>query len=90
MAADQPLGLDGDIVWMPPGSARPVDPAYARASDRVGFADGFPLLLAAESSLDALNAMLDEPVPMERFRPNVVVSGSEAFDEAAGRCFVWG
>jgi len=75
------LGLDGDIVWMPPESARPVDPTYARESDRVGFADGFPLLLAAESSLGALNARLAEPVPMERFRPNVVVSGSEAFDE---------
>lgn len=75
------LGLDGDIVWIPPESARPVDPTYARSSDRVGFADGFPLLLASESSLAALNARLDEPVPMERFRPNVVVAGSEAFEE---------
>ena len=75
------LGLDGDIVWMPPGSARAVDPTYARPCDRVSFADGFPLLLAAESSLDALNTQLAQPVPMERFRPNIVVSGSEAFAE---------
>jgi uncharacterized protein len=77
------LGIEGDIVWMPPERARPVDPAYARASDRVGFADGFPLLLTAQSSLDAINAALPQPVPMERFRPNVVVEGSEAFDEDA-------
>lgn len=75
------LGLDADLVWMPPGSARAVDPAYARASDRVAFADGFPLLLAAEASLDALNARLARPTPMERFRPNVVVAGSEPFEE---------
>ena len=75
------LGLDGDIVWLPLPDARPVDPAYARASDRVGFADGFPLLVATEASLDALNARLARPVPMERFRPNVVVSGAEAFAE---------
>lgn len=75
------LGLDGDIVWMPPGRVRPVDPTYARAGDRVGFADGFPLLLTSESSLAALNARLAEPVPMERFRPNVVVADGEAFEE---------
>lgn len=75
------LGLDGDLVWMPPASARPVDPTYARPVDRVGFADAFPLLIAAEASLAALNARLARPVPMERFRPNVVVAGSEAFDE---------
>lgn len=75
------LGLDGDLVWMPPGSARPVDPRYARAVDRVGFADGFPLLVVGTGSLDALNARLEAPVPMERFRPNVVVAGAAPFDE---------
>lgn len=75
------LGLEGDIVWMPPESARAVDPTYARPHDRVSFADGFPLLVSSSSSLDALNAHLAQPVPMERFRPNIVVSGSEAFAE---------
>lgn len=75
------LDLEGELVWMPPPNARPVDPRYARASDRVGFADGFPLLVASQSSLDDLNGRLARPVPMERFRPNVVVAGAPPFDE---------
>jgi uncharacterized protein YcbX len=45
------------------------------ASNRVGFADGHPLLLATEPSLARLNEEMDEPVPMNRFRPNIVVDG---------------
>jgi uncharacterized protein YcbX len=47
----------------------------------VGFADGYPLLVISQSSLDDLNTRLAEPVPMDRFRPNVVVEGSEAYAE---------
>ncbi|WP_251877059.1 MOSC N-terminal beta barrel domain-containing protein [Achromobacter sp. Marseille-Q4954] len=51
-----------------------------------GFADGFPLLVANQASLDDLNARLQAkgvaPVPMDRFRPNIVVQGEwEAFEE---------
>ncbi|PKD79203.1 MOSC domain-containing protein, partial [Escherichia coli] len=51
-----------------------------------GFADGFPLLVANQASLDDLNARLRAkgvaPVPMDRFRPNIVVQGEwEAFEE---------
>ena len=51
-----------------------------------GFADGFPLLVANQASLDDLNARLQAkgvaPVPMDRFRPNIVVEGEwEAFEE---------
>lgn len=51
-----------------------------------GFADGFPLLVANRASLDDLNARLRAkgvaPVPMDRFRPNIVVQGEwEAFEE---------
>lgn len=42
---------------------------------QVHFADGFPILVTSTSSLDALNAQLDEPLPMDRFRPNVVIDG---------------
>jgi uncharacterized protein len=45
------------------------------ASNRVGFADGHSMLLATEPSLRALNAEMDEPVPMNRFRPNIVIDG---------------
>lgn len=47
----------------------------------VSFADGYPLLLANEASLEDLNANLDQPVPMTRFRPNVTVAGAKAWAE---------
>ena len=51
----------------------------------VEFADGFPLLVASQASLDELNAKLQAaghaPVGMERFRPNIVLDGVEAQDE---------
>ena len=74
-----------ELVFMPPTSQRPVNPAYALPGDRVGFADGYPLLLICEASLADLNARLDRPVPMARFRPNLVVSGCDAFAEDAWR-----
>jgi len=53
---------------------RPVDPAYAPGA-RVGFADGYPLLLLSRGSMDELNRRLAEPVGVDRFRPNLVVDG---------------
>jgi uncharacterized protein YcbX len=52
-------------------------------TDRVAFADDAPILIASLPSLRALNERLDEPVPMDRFRPNVELDGKDlpAFDE---------
>lgn len=75
------LGETCQLVFMPDDVIRPVDPRYANASDRVGFADGFPVLLAATASLAELNGRLEQPVPMDRFRPNLVVEGGAAWDE---------
>jgi hypothetical protein len=75
------LGLRCSLVFMPDDIVRAVDPTYARPGDRVGFADGFPLLVAAQASLDDLNARLETPVPMNRFRPNLVIAGTEAWEE---------
>jgi len=75
------VGSPVRLVHMPDDVERHVDPDYALAGDIVGFADGFPLLLATVASLDDLNTRLDAPVPMDRFRPNVVVTGSAAWEE---------
>lgn len=56
---------------------RPVSAEFATHSgDEVSFADGYPLLLISEESLADLNMRLDSPLPMDRFRPNVVVRGA--------------
>ncbi|MBR7826420.1 MOSC domain-containing protein [Actinospica sp. MGRD01-02] len=79
------LGLPSRLVRMDDTGARPTDPDYSRAEDRVSFADGYPLLLASASSLAALSdwivEMGGEPVPMTRFRPNLVVEGTEPWAE---------
>jgi uncharacterized protein len=56
-----------------------VDPVYARTErDQVHFADGYPFLLISQESLGDLNSRLAEPLPMNRFRPNIVVAGGGA------------
>ncbi|MFF3347042.1 MOSC domain-containing protein [Streptomyces sp. NPDC002779] len=83
------LGVAVRLVHLDdPATRRPVDPEYALPGETVSFADGYPLLLTSTSSLDALNTLIaagdhaDEgPLPMNRFRPNVVVSGTAAWAE---------
>ncbi|GAA2621516.1 MOSC domain-containing protein [Actinomadura fulvescens] len=55
--------------------------ATSRGGGEVAFADGYPLLLISAESLADLNERLDVPLPMNRFRPNLVVSGLGAFGE---------
>jgi uncharacterized protein len=78
------LGEPVQLVWMPQDVIRQTDPAYA-LGHRVSFADGFGFLLIGEASLTELNRRLEKPLPMNRFRPNLVVSGSEPFAEDAWR-----
>ncbi|RLN80033.1 hypothetical protein BBJ28_00024611 [Nothophytophthora sp. Chile5] len=54
------------------------------------FADGFPFLLTLEASLTQLNEKLDVSVPMNRFRPNIVLRGSPAFADEHWNCVVIG
>jgi len=70
------------LVLMPPETKRKVSYFHAvHQDDAVSFADAYPFLLIGENSLRDLNEKLETPVPMNRFRPNFVVSGSEAFAE---------
>lgn len=69
------------LVYLPNSSVRPINPRYATQNEQVSFADAFPFLLISEASLQDLNSRLDQPVPMNRFRPNLVVSGCEPFAE---------
>ncbi|MGD2117948.1 MAG: MOSC domain-containing protein [Chromatiales bacterium] len=75
------LDADVHLVSMPTDQVRPVDPDFAATTDQTGFSDGFPFLLIGQASLDDLNNRLDEPLPMTRFRPNLVVDTAEAFAE---------
>ncbi len=79
------LGTKSRLVRMTDAFVRPVDPRYAPQPARTAFSDGFPLLIVSEASLDDLNRRLVErgkqPVPMSRFRPNLVVSDSTAYAE---------
>ena len=75
------IGQACRLVHMPDRTQRAVDPEFAAADDQVGFADGFPFLLISQASLDDLNARLDRPLPMLRFRPNLVISGCAPYAE---------
>ena len=75
------LGTDCQLVYMPDDSRRSVNSRFDRGNEVVSFADGYPLMVLSEATLDDLNMRLDEPLPMNRFRPNLVVSGAEAFAE---------
>ncbi|WP_207424683.1 MOSC domain-containing protein [Desertivirga brevis] len=69
------------LVYQPEIFKRPVDQKYARNDEQVSFADAFPFLLISQASLDDLNARLETPVPMNRFRPNLVVQGTDPYEE---------
>lgn len=69
------LGMDCQLVYQADDQTRAIDANHAMPGENVSFADGFPLLLATESSLLALQQKLDFPIDMRRFRPNLVLGG---------------
>ena len=79
------LGQSCELVYMPEPSHRPVAPRSSAPPAEVGFADAYPFLLISEGSLEDLNRRLAEPLPMNRFRPNLVVRGCAPFGEDGWR-----
>jgi uncharacterized protein YcbX len=83
------LGRQVALVRFPEAALRPCDPSVAPAGSHTAFADGFPLLVTTTASLDALNDAMRRrgaaPVPMSRFRPNVVIAGTSAGAEDRAR-----
>ena len=84
------VGFDCKLMFFPEENARPVDPRYKVNDEHVGLADAYPLLIIGQSSLDDLNTRLESPVPMNRFRPNLVFSGGDPFEEDTWREFTVG
>lgn len=78
------LDFDSRFVYMPDTTYRLVDPKYVPEFEILSFADGFPHLVIGQASLDDLNSRMEEALPMNRFRPNLVVTGSEPNEE-----FTW-
>ncbi|MBU0521281.1 MOSC domain-containing protein [Pseudomonas sp. B14-6] len=75
------IGKPTRLVQIPLDRARTTQAGYGRNDDQVAFADGFPLLLIGQASLEDLSKNVGRPLEMLRFRPNLVIEGSEAFAE---------
>jgi len=84
------LNLDCQLVFMDNDSDRFTDRKYVDEPHHVSFADAYPFLIIGQESLNELNRRLQEPLPMNRFRPNFVFSGGEPFIEDTWRDFMIG
>jgi uncharacterized protein YcbX len=84
------LGISCRLVAFPESSPRAVDERYKVNNEHVSLADAYPFLIIGRSSLEDLNSRLKEPVPMNRFRPNFVFTGGEAFGEDNWKNFTIG
>jgi hypothetical protein len=84
----QQLNMECKLVYMPDESLRKVDPDYSIDNEITSFSDAYPFLIIGQSSLNGLNSKLSAPIPMNRFRPNIVFEGGYAFEEDEMEYFV--
>ena len=75
------LKRDVTLCFMDDETHRQVDLDFAQLGDKASFSDGFPLLIISQASIDFLSTQLGRELSVERFRPNIVVTGCEAFAE---------
>lgn len=84
------LNIKCSLVYMPDEINRYVDRRYAIKNEIVSFADAYPFLVVGQASLDNLNSSLEQKLPMNRFRPNLVFTGGAPFDEDRIKSFMIG
>jgi MOSC domain-containing protein len=78
----QLLQRDCRLVRFDPARRRLSSPQWTGAIEAENrFTDGFPVLVISEASLEDLNSRLERPLPMNRFRPNIVLAGTNPYDE---------
>ncbi len=82
------LGRSVRLVGLAQQHERPADVSHAGPGVQVAFSDGYPLLITSEASLADLNRRLARPLPMNRFRPNLVIAGAPPFAEDGWRRIV--
>ncbi|MCU7835328.1 MAG: MOSC domain-containing protein [gamma proteobacterium symbiont of Taylorina sp.] len=75
------LGIDCQLVYMPESTLRAVDIDFAKNNEITSFSDGYPNLIVSEASLEDLNSRVDIHLTINRFRPNIVISGCEPYAE---------
>lgn len=76
------LGQKVNLVYQSEDSIRKIDNNYTvNGEEHTSFSDGYPILIISEASVDALNSKCPEQIPLERFRPNVVIKNCDAFFE---------
>jgi uncharacterized protein YcbX len=73
------------LVYLPDDVIRLVNPHYALPNDRTGFSDAFPFMILSDASLTALNQAMGLNLSMQRFRPNLVISGCDSYAEDSWR-----
>jgi uncharacterized protein len=81
------LSMPCRLVAFPEANYRGVDPRYNAGDDQVSLADAYPVLIIGQSSLDDLNSRMHKALPMNRFRPNIVFAGGDAFEEDSWKQF---
>jgi hypothetical protein len=81
------IGVPCRLVAFPEKNTRPIDDRYAVIPDDVSLADGYPLLIIGQNSLNDLNNRMKTPSPMNRFRPNIVFTGGTPYEEDSWREF---
>ena len=75
------LGINCRLVHMPDETKRVVDQRYAPGDAITSFSDAYPFMIIGQASLDDLNSRLDEILPINRFRPNIVFTGGQPYEE---------